>query len=144
MWLQVLYVLQVCGWYVVSVWLVCGLAEFNKMVDHCPVVALAFEEMRTPYASGQETCVQNLEKVYQQKEIEKRMKHFKSILPPGSEWFSEIMFLANDAQFPFTITWVPLISGCSCHVLVETCRGRVLFFCVYTVRNTSMILRNIQ
>ena len=47
-------------------------------------VALAFGEMRTPYASGRELCEQKFGNVYQRKEIEKQMTHFKSILPPGS------------------------------------------------------------
>ena len=42
-----------------------------------PVVALAFEEMRTPYESGREICVQKSVNAYQPKEIEKRMPHFK-------------------------------------------------------------------
>ena len=43
-----------------------------------PAVTLAFEEMRTPYASGREICVQKCGNAYQRKEIEKRMTHFKS------------------------------------------------------------------
>ena len=42
------------------------------------VVALAFEEMRTPYASGRGICVQKFGNVYQWKEIDKQMLHFKS------------------------------------------------------------------
>ena len=42
-----------------------------------PVVALAFEEMRTPYESGREICLQKSVNAYQRKEIEKRMPHFK-------------------------------------------------------------------
>ena len=44
-------------------------------------VALAFEQMRTPYASGLETCVRNLGNAYQQKQIEKRLTHFQSTFP---------------------------------------------------------------
>ena len=40
--------------------------------------------MCTPYARGPEVCVQKFGNAYQRKEIEKRMTHFKSILPPGS------------------------------------------------------------
>ena len=48
-----------------------------------PAVALAFEEMRAPYASGREICVQNYGNAYQRKEIEKRMTHFKSTFSTG-------------------------------------------------------------
>ena len=44
----------------------------------CTAVALAFEETHTPYASGREICVQKFGNVYQRKEQEKWMLHFKS------------------------------------------------------------------
>ena len=43
---------------------------------HHTAVALTFEEMRTPYASGRNICVQKFGNAYQRKEIEKRMPHF--------------------------------------------------------------------
>ena len=49
-----------------------------------PAIALAFEEMRTPYASGWEICIQKFGNAYQRKEIEKRMAHFKSTF---TTWF---------------------------------------------------------
>ena len=41
-----------------------------------PISAVAFEEMRTPYPSGREICVQKFGNAYQRKEIEKRMTQF--------------------------------------------------------------------
>ena len=42
------------------------------------MVALAFEEMRKPYAIGRDICLRKLGNTYQRKEIEKQMTHFKS------------------------------------------------------------------
>ena len=58
-------------------------ATDQKGVEHVsskcrPAVALAFEEMRAPYASEEEICVQKFGNAYQRKEIEKRMTHFES------------------------------------------------------------------
>ena len=67
-------------------------------------VALAFDEMRTPYPSGQEICVQNFGNAYQWREIETRMTHFKSTLSTGFiKRFREIKCSQNNARFPFTI-----------------------------------------
>ena len=50
----------------------------------CAAVTLAIEEMRTPYTSEREICVQKFGNAYQRKEIGKRMVHLKARLPPGS------------------------------------------------------------
>ena len=46
------------------------------IVTTITAVAVAFEEMRTPYASGREICAQKFENAYKRKEMEKRMPHF--------------------------------------------------------------------
>ena len=67
---------------------------------------LAFEEMRTPYASGREICVQKLRNAYQRKEIAKRMTHFKSTGHRVKQMIqrnkSETM-LAFLSQYPFAL-----------------------------------------
>ena len=56
-------------------------------------VALAFDEIGTPSASGRETCVQKFENAYQRKEIEKPLTHFKSIFTTRFiKRFSQIKF----------------------------------------------------
>ena len=100
-----------------------------------PAVALAFEEMRTPYASGREVCVQKFGNAYQRKEIEKRMTHFKSIFQ--IQWNK--MFFANDARFPFT--YLCMFCDHLGYVLFETCWDRVpLFLRTLYASLQSMIL----
>ena len=54
-------------------------------------VTLTFEEMRTPYASRRESCIQKFGNAYQWKEIDKRMPHFKSTFTTKFiKWLSEI------------------------------------------------------
>ena len=67
-----------------------------------PAVALAFEEMRTPYASGREICVQKFGYTYQQKRktngaFQKHLYDHQTIQRNTEMWF------ANDACIPFTI-----------------------------------------
>ena len=53
-------------------------SERVKHLEHSTsAVALAFEEMRTPYASGKEIWVQKSEMRTNEKPIQKRMPHFK-------------------------------------------------------------------
>ena len=93
-------------------------------------VALAFEEMRTPYASGREICVQKFGNAYQRKEIEKRMPHFKT----------NKMFFVNDTRFPFTqLAYVPW-SFASWFVW-DVFRPSPVFGVLYAVRIAFMILR---
>ena len=48
----------------------CYTVKFSQQLATQPAVALAFEEMRTPYASGREVCVQKFVNAYQRKETE--------------------------------------------------------------------------
>ena len=96
-------------------------------------------EMRTPYASGREICVQNFGNAYQGKEIEKRMPHFKSTLTTKFiKRLSEIKCYSQTMHAFLSHT-----SACSvivCVVLIETCWDRVPFF-AYVTCIAPMILR---
>ena len=61
--------------------------------DTWAAVALAFEEMRTPYGSRREICVQ--------RKLRNEWRVSKAPLPPTIQ--RNNMFFANDARFPFTI-----------------------------------------
>ena len=89
--------------------------SYQRFTDHTTAVALAFEEMRTSYASGREICVQKFGNAYQRKKIEKWMPHFNSTFQ--IQWNK--MFFANDARFPFTYS--RMFRDHSHHVLFETC-----------------------
>ena len=58
--------------------------QMIEEVSTLTVAAVAFEEMHTLSASGQEMCVQKFGNVYQRKETEKQMTHFKGLLLPSS------------------------------------------------------------
>ena len=98
----------------------CQTAQMMWVLCNLGAVALAFEEMHTPYASGREICVQKVGNAYQWKEIEKRMTNFKSTSQRSK------MFCANDARFPFTYSC--MFRDRLRHVLFETCWDRVPFF----------------
>ena len=95
--------------------------SLQPLKQHLSEVALAFEQMRTPHASGREICAQKLGIAYQQNvtflmrrgnrektqtrlsfslsgksQLEKRMAH--QTIQRNTE-----MLFANDARFPFTI-----------------------------------------
>ena len=66
----------------------------------CSAVTLAFEKMRTLYARSLHMKFRN---VYQQKEIEKWMMHFKSTFTTRfiKQFQQNKMMFANDTRFPF-------------------------------------------
>ena len=110
---------------------------FGIMSDAAPAVALAFEEMHTPYASGRE----KFGNVYQWKEIEKQMLHFKSTFT--TEFIKRFSEVICSSQTMHTF----LSHACVCSVIV------CIMFCVryeletksrflaYAALITSMILR---
>ena len=68
-----------------------NLDTISKPVDDIAAVALAFVELRTPYASEWEICVQKFGNAHQRKEKGKRMTHFKSTSCTGFiKRFSEV------------------------------------------------------
>ena len=75
-------------------------SQDGTRIEIPPAVALAFEGMRTPYASGREICVQKFGKGYQRKEAEKRMTHFKST-------FSTIKFIKRFSEIKCSSQKVP-------------------------------------
>ena len=81
------------------------------------MVALAFEEMCTPYASGQEVVYKKFGNTYQRKEIEKWMPHFQSTFTTKFiKWFSKLGVLLKWCRLSFHIlAYVPW-SFASCFV----------------------------
>ena len=97
-------------------------------------VALAFEEMRTPHASGREICAQKFGNAYQRNRetngaFQKHLYHHRTI-----QRNTEMLF-SNDARFPFTTLACLPWSFASCSLR----RAETLF--AYAVRIASMILR---
>ena len=86
------------------------------------VVAIAFEEMHTPHASGREICVRKFGNAYQPKGIEKRKS--------GSSDDSANKILFANVAVPTYFTWRVVWDGWD----------RVPLF-AYAVRIASMILR---
>ena len=81
-------------------------------------VSLAFEEMRTPYASGREICVQKFGNACQRNRetngaFQKHLYHHQTI-----QRNTEMLF-ANDARFPFTMLACLPWSFASCVVWEE-------------------------
>ena len=77
-------------------------------------VALAFEEMRTPYASGREICGKIFGNAYQRKEIEKRMPHFESTFTTEFiKRFSKIQFSSQTIRVFLSKTRVCTVIVCA-------------------------------
>ena len=76
----------------------------SPCIERTTAVALAFEEMRTPYASGREICVQKFGNAYQRNERDsaKWMARFKSTFATITQ-VSDILECCSQTRFPFTI-----------------------------------------
>ena len=80
-------------------------------------VAPPFEEIRTPYTSGWEICIQKSRNACQRKEIEKHDTFQKHLY----HWYHQTiqqnkMLFANNVRFPFTLHECLLWSFASCVV----------------------------
>ena len=90
---------------------ICELMTIGSTINHLSALALSFEKMRTPYASGREICVRKWTRNLRSKNRKcvptkrnEQMTHFKSTFTTGFiRRFSEKTFFANDARFPVTI-----------------------------------------
>ena len=79
-------------------------------------VTLAFEEMRTPYRSGQDICLQIFGNAYQRKYVQKWMTHFKSTFTTRFiKRFSKIK--CSQTMRAFLSQYSSAFRGRSCRVL---------------------------
>ena len=100
--------------------------------------ALAFEEMRTPYTSRREICVQKFQNAYQRKQIEKRMMHSESTFGFVKR-FSEIK-CSSQMMHAFLSQYSCAFRDRLCHVLfcAETEARLIFAYGIHTARFLCM------
>ena len=77
--------------------------HIDSLINTTSAVALAFEEMRTPYASRRKICVQKFRNAYQRNRVTNDAFQEQFYDRVHQTIQRNKMLFANDARFPFTM-----------------------------------------